>query len=173
MRVRWGVWATGGRSGVVPPMGTRFPPPAPSLDGGLWLADKTIDIDKHPRQTSVVFRMPNKNPALAKQRQHEWYVRNKDEILKRKRERRAAQKKQPAPRPKLPAPTPKQIARTRELNWQACNCYNYSFIWHDMPILVKKVPKCFNLSTIYKYLIKSIYSVNFQECMLLFLSQFF
>ena len=87
------------------------------------MADKTIDIDKHPRQTPVVFRMPNKNPALAKQRQHEWYVRNKDEILKRKREQRAAQKKQPAPRPKPPAPTPEQIARTRELNRQACNCY--------------------------------------------------
>ena len=67
--------------------------------------------------------MPNKNPDLAKQRKHEWYVRNKDEILKRKRERRAAQKKHRAPRPKPPEPTPEQIARTRELNRQACNRY--------------------------------------------------
>ena len=81
------------------------------------MADKSIDIDKHPRQTSVVFRMPNKNPDLAKQRKHEWYVRNKDKILRRKRERRAALRK-----PK-PAPTPAQKARTRELNRQACYRY--------------------------------------------------
>ena len=67
--------------------------------------------------------MPNKNPDLAKRRKHEWHVRNKDEILKWKREPRAAQKKQRAPRPKPPAPTPEQIARTRELNRQARNCY--------------------------------------------------
>ena len=67
--------------------------------------------------------MPNKNPEVARQRKHEWYLRNKEEILKRKRERRAAQKKpKPPPQPK-PAPTPEQIARTRELNRQACNRY--------------------------------------------------
>ena len=82
----------------------------------------TIDIDKHPRQTSVVFDMPNKNP-VAGQQKNEWYLRNKEEILKRKRERRAAQKKpKPPPRSK-PAPTPEQIARTRELNRLACNRY--------------------------------------------------
>ena len=87
------------------------------------MADKSIDIDKHPRQTSVVFRMPQNNPDLAKQRKHEWYVRNKDEILRRKRERRAALRKpKPPPQPK-PAPTPEQKARTRELNRQACYRY--------------------------------------------------
>ena len=67
--------------------------------------------------------MPNKNPYLAKQRKHEWYVRNKDEILRRKRERRAALRKpKPQTQPK-PAPTPAQKARTRELNRQACYRY--------------------------------------------------
>ena len=103
------------------PMGTRFPP-APSLDRGLWLADKTIDIDKLPRQEPVLFSMPNKDPDLAKQRKHEWYVKNKEEILKRKRERRAAKKKQQPPQPK-PPPSPEQIARTKELNRQACHRY--------------------------------------------------
>ena len=46
----------------------------------------------------------------------------KDEILRRKRERRAAQKKQRAP-PTKPAPTPEQIARTRALNKEACQRY--------------------------------------------------
>ena len=68
--------------------------------------------------------MPNKDPDLAKQRKDKWYVKNKDEILKRKRESRAAKKKQqplrPKP-PKPPPPTPEQIARTIELNRQAYN----------------------------------------------------
>ena len=63
--------------------------------------------------------MPNKNPEVARERRREWYLRNKEEILKRKRERRAAQKKlKPPPQPK-PAPTPEQKARTGELNRQA------------------------------------------------------
>ena len=66
--------------------------------------------------------MPNKNPELARERKRARYERHKEEILKRKRERRAAQKKQRAQRPK-PAPTPEQIARTRELNHQACYRY--------------------------------------------------
>ena len=67
--------------------------------------------------------MPNKNPEVARERKREWYLRNKEEILKRKRERRAAQKKpKPPPQPK-PAPTSEKIARTRELNRQACNRY--------------------------------------------------
>ena len=101
-------------------MGTRFPPPAPSLDRELRLEDKMIDIDKLPRQEPVVFSMPNQNPDLTKQRKREWYQRNKDEILKRKGERCAAQRKPKPQRPK-PAPTPEQIERTRELNRQACN----------------------------------------------------
>ena len=42
--------------------------------------------------------------------------------MKGKRERRAAQRKLKLPQPK-PAPTPEQIARTRELNRQACYRY--------------------------------------------------
>ena len=83
----------------------------------------TIDIGKRPGQTSVVFDMPNKNPEVARERKQEWYLRNKEEILKRKRERRAAQKKpKPPPQPK-PAPTLEQKARTGELNRQACYRY--------------------------------------------------
>ena len=67
--------------------------------------------------------MPNKDPDLAKQRKHEWYVKKKDEILKWNRERRAAKKKQKPPRPKPPPPSPEKVARTRELSWQACNRY--------------------------------------------------
>ena len=67
--------------------------------------------------------MPNKNPEIARERKREWYLRNKDKILKGKRERRAAQKKpKPPPQPK-PAPTPEQKSRTRELNRQTCNRY--------------------------------------------------
>lgn len=64
-----------------------------------------------------------KDQDLAKQRKHEWYVKNKDEIFQRKRERRAAKKKQQPPLPKPPPPTPEQIPRARELNRQACNKY--------------------------------------------------
>ena len=67
--------------------------------------------------------MPNKNPEVARERKREWYLRNKEEILKRKRERRAAQKKPKSPPQPKPAPTPEKIARTRELNRQACNRY--------------------------------------------------
>ena len=66
--------------------------------------------------------MPNKTPELTRERKQAWYEKHKEEILKRKRERRAAQKKQRVQRPK-PAPTPEQIARTRELNRQACYQY--------------------------------------------------
>ena len=67
--------------------------------------------------------MPNKNPAVARDRKREWYLKNKDEILKRKRERRAALRKpKPPPQPKL-APTPEQIARRRQLNKEACYRY--------------------------------------------------
>ena len=60
---------------------------------------------------------------MARERKREWYLRNKDEILKRKRERLAAQKKpKPPPQPK-PAPTPEQIARRRQLNKEACYRY--------------------------------------------------
>lgn len=60
---------------------------------------------------------------MARERKREWYLRNKDEILKRKRERRAAQKKpKPPPQPK-PAPTPEQIASRRQLNKEACYRY--------------------------------------------------
>ena len=67
--------------------------------------------------------MPNKNPEKAKQLKHEWYMRNKERVLKQKREKRAAQKKLKPPKPPKPAPTPEQIARARELNRLTCNRY--------------------------------------------------
>ena len=91
------------------------------------MADKTIDIDKHPRQTSVMLEMPNKNPEKAKQAKHEWYLRNKERVLQQKRERRAAQKKLKPPKPPKPPPTPEEIARARELNRLACNRYRATY----------------------------------------------
>ena len=67
--------------------------------------------------------MPNKNPEKAKQLKHEWYLKNRETLLQRKRERRAAQKKLKPPRPPKPAPTPEQKAKAREANRLACNRY--------------------------------------------------
>ena len=67
--------------------------------------------------------MPNKNPEKAKQLKHEWYLKNKERLLKQKREKRAAQKKLKPPKPPKPPPTPEEIARARELNRLACNRY--------------------------------------------------
>ena len=67
--------------------------------------------------------MPNKNPEKAKQLKHEWYVKNRDKLLQRKREQRAAKKKPKPPRPPKPAPTPDQLAKSRESNRLACLRY--------------------------------------------------
>ena len=60
--------------------------------------------------------MPNKDPEKAGQLKHEWYLKNKETVLQRKREQRAAKKKLKPPRPPKPAPTPEQLAKTRESN---------------------------------------------------------
>ena len=70
-----------------------------------------------------MFEMANKNPEKAKHAKHEWYLRNKERVLQRKRERRAALRKLKPPRPPKPAPTPEQIARAREANRLACLRY--------------------------------------------------
>ena len=67
--------------------------------------------------------MPNKNPEKAKQLKHEWYLKNREKLLQRKRELRAAKKKLKPPRPPKPAPTPEQKAKAREANRLACNRY--------------------------------------------------
>ena len=67
--------------------------------------------------------MPNRDPEKVKQAKRRWYVKNKEEISKRKREQRAAQKKLKPPKPPKPPPTPEEIARARELNRLACNRY--------------------------------------------------
>ena len=67
--------------------------------------------------------MPNKNPDEKKRIKHEWYLKNKETWLQRKREQRAAKKKLKPPPPPKPAPTPEQIARAREANRLACNRY--------------------------------------------------
>ena len=67
--------------------------------------------------------MPNRDPEKVKQAKRRWYVKNKEEISKRKREQRAAQKKLKPPKPPKPPPSPEEIARARELNRLACNRY--------------------------------------------------
>ena len=67
--------------------------------------------------------MPDRDPEKAKQAKRRWYLKNKETILKQKREKRAAQKKLKPPKPPKPPPTPEQIARARELNRLACNRY--------------------------------------------------
>ena len=82
-----------------------------------------LDIGEPSEQTSVAFDMPNKNREIAKQLKHEWYVKNREEILRRKRERRVAKKKLAPPKPLKPPPTEEEKARKRELNRLACNRY--------------------------------------------------
>ena len=67
--------------------------------------------------------MPDRDPEKAKQAKRRWYLKNKETILKQKREKRAAQKKLKPPKPPKPPPTPEEIARAQELNRQACNRY--------------------------------------------------
>ena len=67
--------------------------------------------------------MPDRDPEKAKQAKRKWYLKNKETILKQKRERRAAQKKLKPPKPPKPPPTPEEIARARELNRLACSRY--------------------------------------------------
>ena len=67
--------------------------------------------------------MPDRDPEKAKQAKRKWYLKNKERVLKQKREKRAAQKKLKPPKPPKPPPTPEEIARARELNRQACNRY--------------------------------------------------
>ena len=64
--------------------------------------------------------MPDRDPEKAKQAKRKWYMKNKERVLKEKRDRRAAQKKLKPPKP---PPTPEEIARGRELNWLTCNRY--------------------------------------------------
>ena len=64
--------------------------------------------------------MPDRDPEKAKQAKRKWYLKNKERMLKQKREKRAAQKKLKPPKP---PPTPEEIARARELNRLACNRY--------------------------------------------------
>ena len=67
--------------------------------------------------------MPDRDPEKAKQAKRRWYLKNKETILKQKREKRAAQKKLKQPKPPKPPPTPEEIARARDLNRLACNRY--------------------------------------------------
>ena len=69
--------------------------------------------------------MPNKNPEIARQLKHEWYVKNREALLKRKREQRAAKKKLKPPKP---PPTPEQIIRSREANRLACIRYRVTHL---------------------------------------------
>ena len=83
----------------------------------------TLDIVHRPEQTSVLFEMPNRDPEKVKQAKRRWYLKHKEEIAKRKREQRAAQRKLKPPKSPKPPPTPEVIAKARELNRLACNRY--------------------------------------------------
>ena len=76
-------------------------------------------------RTDASFDMPNKDPAIARQTKREWYVNNREDILRKKREKRVAQKllNPPKPKPPKPPPTEEEKARKRELNRLACNRY--------------------------------------------------
>ena len=67
--------------------------------------------------------MPNKDLEKTRQLKHEWYVRNRETLLQRKREQRAAKKKVKPPRPPKPPPTSVQVAKARECNRLACLKY--------------------------------------------------
>ena len=67
--------------------------------------------------------MPNKDPDIARRLKHEWYVKNREELLRRKREQRAAKKKLKPPKPPKPTPTPEEKARSREANRRSCIKY--------------------------------------------------
>ena len=67
--------------------------------------------------------MPNKDPEKARQLKHEWYMRNRETLLQRKRNQRAYQKKLKPPRPPKPPPTSVQVAKARECNRLACLKY--------------------------------------------------
>ena len=67
--------------------------------------------------------MPNKNPEKAKQLKHEWYMKNREKLLERRREQRATKRKLKPPPPPKPDPTPEQKAKAREANRLACNRY--------------------------------------------------
>ena len=67
--------------------------------------------------------MPNKDPKISRQVKREWYLKNRDVLLKRKREQRIAKKKLAPPKPPKPPPTEEEKARKRELNRLACNRY--------------------------------------------------
>ena len=67
--------------------------------------------------------MPNRDPEKVKEAKHRWYLKHREEIVKRKREQRAAKKKLKPPKLPKPPPTPEQLDRARELNRLACNRY--------------------------------------------------
>ena len=64
--------------------------------------------------------MPNKDPEIARQLKHEWYVKNRDYILAQKRQQRAAIKAAQPPKPPRQPPTAEQRAKSREQNRKAC-----------------------------------------------------
>lgn len=72
--------------------------------------------------------MPNKDPEIARKLKHEWYVKHREELLKRKREQRAAKKKLRPPKPPKPIPTPDEKKQAREANRLSCIKYRASHL---------------------------------------------
>ena len=55
-------------------------------------------------------------------------MKNREELLKRKREQRARQKKLRPPKPPKPPPTSEEKAKARQLNKKACEKYRASHL---------------------------------------------
>ena len=117
--LRWGVWSSGGTSGV-DPYGYQISSTR-AIPGPRAMIVGQDDSYRWTSLTLTSFVMPNQDPETVKQ----WYVKNREAILKRKQQHPAAKKKQQQPRPKRP-PSPKQTVRRKELNRQACNRYRDS-----------------------------------------------
>ena len=67
--------------------------------------------------------MPNKDPEIARQLKPEWYMKNRDHILRHKRARRAAIKAAQPPKPSRPPPTAEERAKSKDQNRKARQKY--------------------------------------------------
>ena len=105
-------------------MGTEFLQSPLSLGSRSLIGGETSRYIPASRPDVSCHRdMPNRDPEKVKQAKQRWYLKHREEIVKRKREQRAAKKRLQPPKPPKPPPTPEQLARARELNRLACNRY--------------------------------------------------
>ena len=70
--------------------------------------------------------MPKKDPEITRQKKRAWYMRNREELLERRRKQRARQIKLRPPKP--PPSTDDAKAKARALNKLACDKYRASHL---------------------------------------------